>query len=124
MADRFLFDPLDAASQHLGTPGVGTVDADLRGAIQSPLAGPASTVTPGYTAPASPAETETHLLDYVRVLYKRRWLAGSAFMVAFLGAVVYTFTATPMYDARVQLLIEAENQNVISFKEVIEQEKA
>ena len=38
--------------------------------------------------------------------------------------LVYTFTATPIYKARVQLLIEAEKSNVVSFKEVIEQDKA
>src|SRR6185436_19104622 len=32
--------------------------------------------------------------------------------------------ATPIYKARVQLLIENENPNVVSFKEVIEQEKS
>ncbi len=33
----------------------------------------------------------------------------------------YTFTATPIYEARVQILIEKENSNVVTFKEAIEQ---
>jgi polysaccharide biosynthesis transport protein len=67
---------------------------------------------------------EVHLMDYVRVLYKRRRLATTAFLVIFISVVVYTFTQTPIYAAKVQLLIEPENPNVISFKEVIEQDKS
>ncbi len=65
-----------------------------------------------------------HLSDYLKVLSHRRWAALTAFLVVFIAVVVYTFTATPIYRARVQLLIENENPNVVSFKEVIEQEKA
>jgi capsular exopolysaccharide synthesis family protein len=35
-----------------------------------------------------------------------------------------TFTATPIFEAAAQVLIEAESQNVVLFKEVIEQERA
>jgi capsular exopolysaccharide synthesis family protein len=34
---------------------------------------------------------------------------------------VYTFTATPIYEARTQLIIEAEQQNVVNFKQVVEE---
>ena len=67
---------------------------------------------------------ETHLGDYVRVVYKRRWVAATTLFLVVVTAIVYTFTATPVYEARAQLLIEVENQNVVSFKEVIEQDKA
>lgn len=66
-------------------------------------------------------DAEAHLLDYVRVLYKRRWLATTVLLVVVLGAAVYAFTATPLYQARVQILIEKENTNVVSFKEAFEQ---
>ena len=62
-----------------------------------------------------------HLLDYVRVLYKRRWTATTAFAVVFLSVAAYTLTAIPIYEARVQLLIEKENANVVDFKQVFEQ---
>ena len=67
---------------------------------------------------------EVHLMDYVRVLYKRRWIAITAFFVVLVSVVVYTFTQTPIYAAKVQLLIEPESQNVVSFKEVLEQDKS
>ena len=44
-------------------------------------------------------------------------------LVIVLAVTVYTFTATPIYEARAQLLIEAENQNVVSFKEVIDEDQ-
>jgi uncharacterized protein involved in exopolysaccharide biosynthesis len=66
-------------------------------------------------------ETEVHLLDYVKVLYKRRWTALTAFLIVVLSVSVYTFTATPIFEARVQILIEKEQTNVVTFKEAFEQ---
>ncbi|MBZ5558457.1 MAG: polysaccharide biosynthesis tyrosine autokinase [Acidobacteriia bacterium] len=66
-------------------------------------------------------DTEVHLLDYVKVLYKRRWTAITAFLIVVLSVSVYTFTATPIFEARVQILIEKENTNVVTFKEAFEQ---
>jgi succinoglycan biosynthesis transport protein ExoP len=64
---------------------------------------------------------DVHLLDYMKVLYMRRWTAGTVFLVIFLGVLVYTFTVTPRYEARTRLLIESDDPNVLSFKEVIEE---
>ena len=61
-----------------------------------------------------------HLLDYVRVLYKRRWTATTVFLIVLLATAVYTFTATPVYEARTRLLIESGDPNIVSFKEVID----
>ena len=41
-------------------------------------------------------DTGVHLLDYVKVLYKRRWTALTAFLIVVLSVSVYTFTATPI----------------------------
>jgi polysaccharide biosynthesis transport protein len=38
--------------------------------------------------------------------------------------MLYTFTVTPIYEARTRLLIESDNPNVISFKEVIDEQGA
>ena len=67
---------------------------------------------------------EIDLLDYLRPLYKRRWTAVASFLVIVLGVTAYTFSATPIYEARTKLLIEPENPNVISFQEVIEEGEA
>jgi capsular exopolysaccharide synthesis family protein len=65
--------------------------------------------------------TEVHLLDYVKVIYKRRWPALSAFVIIVLSVAVYTFTAIPIYEAHALILIEKENTNVVTFKEAFEQ---
>src|SRR5580765_4927675 len=66
---------------------------------------------------------ETHLTDYVRVLYKRRWTAFTAFALVAGSITVYTFTATPIYEARTRLLLEAEQQHVVDFKQVVDEDQ-
>lgn len=52
-----------------------------------------------------------HVLDYVRVLYKRRWLATFAFVVVVVINTVYTYTRVPIYQASARLLVQAQRQN-------------
>lgn len=85
---------------------------------------------PPAVQPSSPAATQRdwtdggHLLDYLKVLHKRRWTAATAFLLVVGGIMLYTFTATPIYESRTRLLIEADNPNIISFKEVIDEQGA
>jgi capsular exopolysaccharide synthesis family protein len=65
-------------------------------------------------------EVDVPLLDHVKVLYKRRWTGITIFLLILGSVTVYTFTATPIFEARTRLLIEAENQNVVSFKAVLD----
>jgi polysaccharide biosynthesis transport protein len=74
-----------------------------------------------YGAPVAAAEDDVHLLEYVKVLYKRRWTAGTAFLVVLLGVTAYTFTTTPIFEAKTRLLIESDDPNVVSFKEVVDE---
>jgi capsular exopolysaccharide synthesis family protein len=53
-------------------------------------------------------EDEHHLLDYVKVAYKRRWIAIPAFLVVFLVGALNSYRTTPMYEASTQLLIEKD----------------
>ncbi len=69
------------------------------------------------------AQGETHLVDYLRIVYKRRQLTAAAFILIFGSVAVYTFTAKPEYLARVQILIENENPNVVKFDQIYEQDK-
>jgi capsular exopolysaccharide synthesis family protein len=65
-----------------------------------------------------------HLLDYARVLYRRRRIAVAA-LVLIVGVVAaLTYTAEPIYLARAQLLIEPESRSIVLFKDVIEQDSA
>ena len=54
----------------------------------------------GYGSDLLPGD-EVHFTDYVKVLYKRRWPALTAFLIVVLSVCLYTFTATPIYEARV-----------------------
>jgi capsular exopolysaccharide synthesis family protein len=78
----------------------------------------------GYAGYASSEPGEIHLLDYVRTIYRHRWLALSIFAVTLVSVIVYTFSTTPIYEGRVQVQIEPENPNIVSFKEVVELDKA
>src|SRR5947209_2917571 len=69
---------------------------------------------PFLDAPAE-SDRDVHLREYVRIIYKRRWPALTAFLAVLGGTAIYTFTATPLYSARVQLLIEKESSNVVAF---------
>jgi exopolysaccharide transport family protein len=80
--------------------------------------------TPAAAPPVELAAEGGHLVDYLKVLHKRRWTAATAFLVVFVGATLYTFTVTPIYEARTRLLIESDNPNIISFKEVIDEQGA
>ncbi|MBI2833505.1 MAG: polysaccharide biosynthesis tyrosine autokinase [Acidobacteria bacterium] len=65
-----------------------------------------------------------HILDYVRILYKRRWTIAVTFLVVVVSVAAYSFTATPIYQSSAQLLIEVRTPNILSFKDVLEEERA
>lgn len=67
---------------------------------------------------------EVHVLDRLGVLYKRRRLAITVFLLIVIGTTVYTMLATPIFQAKVRLLIEAEEPNVVNFKGVIDEQQA
>jgi len=64
---------------------------------------------------------EVHLLDYVRVIYKRRWLAGTVFLLVLGTTAVSILTATPIYEAKNRLLIESDERNVVQFQQVVDE---
>ena len=66
------------------------------------------------------AQDDNKLLDYLRTIYKRRWIVITTFLLVVPIAVMNTFSEIPIYEARVRLLIEVDKPNVVNFKEVIE----
>src|SRR5438270_1628781 len=120
MSEQFSSNPGPAAAGRLEmAPGLDSIDAGAAPPI-SAAAPNGRGPTYGYGSNVI-GDGEVHLLDYVKVLYKRRWTAITAFLVVFLSVTIYTFTATPIYEAKVQILIEKENTNVVTFKEAFEQ---
>lgn len=70
------------------------------------------------TAAATMGDDEIHLGDYLKAIYRRRRIAVTVFLIVALGGAVYTFTATPLYEARVEMLIQNETPDVVAFKGV------
>lgn len=64
-----------------------------------------------------PQEKEIHLLDYWKVLHKRRRVALSFFAVVVGIVVVYSFAATPIYKGTAQVLIDLEKNPTMTFAE-------
>jgi capsular exopolysaccharide synthesis family protein len=68
--------------------------------------------------------SESGLLQYVRAVYRRRWIALTTFGVVAAYAAVQTFTAMPVYEATSQLLIKTEQRNVLTFEDIVQQDRA
>jgi capsular exopolysaccharide synthesis family protein len=66
-------------------------------------------------------DSELNLVQYLQMLYRRRYLALSVFLVTVVGTAVYTFTSPRLYLASARILIERDQPNVISFEEVLQQ---
>ena len=64
-------------------------------------------------------EKTIDLRDYLRIMLKRRWVIITVFAVVVLFAAIKTFTATPIYQATAQIVIEKENPNLVSIEEVM-----
>jgi capsular exopolysaccharide synthesis family protein len=67
-------------------------------------------------------EDEKHLTDYLRVLYKRRWVAIPMFLVILVIGVINTYRTTPVYEAHAQILIEKDTPRVGGFNELFAQQ--
>lgn len=80
--------------------------------------------TPYRTSPAAPAgqhhADERHILDYVRVVYKRRWLAIPVFIVVVAMGVFNALRETPIYRARTQLVIEKDSPTVATLDQMFQ----
>jgi len=101
-----------------GDPESGARDADLEpaGDTRDAQAGPRADRYAG----AYGEELEaSDLSRYLRVLYKRRWTAATAFLIVALVGTVRSFRTPPVYEARVRVLVETERLNLIKIEDVV-----
>ena len=63
-------------------------------------------------------QREINLLEYWRIVKKRRWMIAAFALVVLASAAFKTFTATPIYTAKGTLLIEQE-PNILTFQEIL-----
>lgn len=74
-------------------------------------------------ASALDSASDGHLTDHLKVLYKRRWPALTAFLLIVLSVGIYTFMVTPIYQSKARLLIESDERNVVSFQQVVDEDQ-
>jgi capsular exopolysaccharide synthesis family protein len=76
--------------------------------------------------PSQTPRTSTSLLwhptDYLRVLYKRRWIAIPGFLLVFLSGTVNSIRTVPIYEAQTQLLIEKDARRPTSINSVLQEQ--
>jgi capsular exopolysaccharide synthesis family protein len=96
--------------------------ADFPAADSSPDTPPGTSYGygPGYGAGLS-TDSDLSLVHYLQILYRRRYIAVSAFLLVFFAVTLYTVTATRIYQATSRILIERDTPNVVSFQEVLDQ---
>lgn len=82
--------------------------------------------TPNRTKPriaalAGPSAPEQkHLMDHVRVVYKRRWIAFPVFLIFFVVGAVNALRQIPVYQGRAQVLIESDSPKVARLDQVFQ----
>lgn len=62
---------------------------------------------------------ELHLLDYLRIIARRRWVVIASFVVIVTGVTLWTLKQTPIYRASATLMIEPATPKIVSFQEVM-----
>ena len=62
----------------------------------------------------------SHFTDYLRVIYKRRYIAAAAFTIVFTYGALVSLRKTPIYEASTQLLIEKETRRAPSLNAVLQ----
>jgi len=65
-------------------------------------------------------EEVPHLLDYWRVILKRRWVVASCLLVVFTTMAIATLKQKPVYEGSVLIELNPEQPNVLNFKEVLQ----
>jgi len=61
-----------------------------------------------------------HLLDYWRIVVKRRWVVLTCLLVVFSTVAIGTLKQKPIYQGKVLVEINPEQPNVLNFKEVLQ----
>jgi capsular exopolysaccharide synthesis family protein len=82
-------------------------------------------VVPAQAPAAEPAAVVGEALrptsSYLRILYRRRWLALGVFILIVAAAAMLLLTTTPIYEGRTALLIEVTDPKVVTFSQILDQ---
>jgi capsular exopolysaccharide synthesis family protein len=58
--------------------------------------------------------------QYLAMVHKRRWVLVTCVGVSLLFAILYNYTARPVYQATAQILIDRDTPNVLPTKEIVD----
>jgi len=61
-------------------------------------------------------EKEIDLLEYWRIIYKRKWIAVAFICTVVLFAGIYSFKTAPKYEAMATLMIEEQKAKMLSLE--------
>ncbi len=64
-------------------------------------------------------DKQINIHDYLRVLRKYHRTILAVFTVILVSVIIFTYTATPIYQATARLIIEKDDPNVVSIQEVM-----
>ncbi|NOX37003.1 MAG: polysaccharide biosynthesis tyrosine autokinase [Calditrichaeota bacterium] len=53
-------------------------------------------------------EQQISLQDYLRILYRGRWIILSSFLIVLLATAYFTFTTPPVYEASAKIMVESQ----------------
>jgi polysaccharide biosynthesis transport protein len=71
-----------------------------------------------------PTPDEKHVMDYVKVVYRRRWIALPVFLIVFVVGAINALREIPIYQARVQMLIQKDAPNVTRLDQVFDSQNS
>jgi capsular exopolysaccharide synthesis family protein len=74
---------------------------------------------PGYSAVGT--DSELGIVHYLQILYRRRYIATTAFLAVFVTVALVTFTSPRIYEVGARILIERDDPKVVSFEQVLQQ---
>ncbi|HEX7794363.1 MAG TPA: polysaccharide biosynthesis tyrosine autokinase [Vicinamibacterales bacterium] len=77
-----------------------------------------------YPPVTHPTPDEKHVMDYVRVVYRRRWIALPVFLIVFIVGAVNALREIPIYQARVQMILQKDAPNAARLDQVFQSESS
>jgi capsular exopolysaccharide synthesis family protein len=74
-------------------------------------------------APVEPERTSS-VREYIAVLYRRRWLAFTVFVLVMAVAAIGNFMAVSIYEASARVLVNPERLNLVKIEDVVSQQRS
>jgi capsular exopolysaccharide synthesis family protein len=71
--------------------------------------------------PLGPDSEGIDFRRYLRAFHKHRWIALMAFVIVMTAGVLYSYTTVAVYEARVRVLVEAQQLNLVKVDDVLAQ---